>query len=258
MTIDIGIVVPTLGIRAKYLRQCLEAIRLAGPSYVVLVCPKNRLADLDFDLDSCDLVLDDPGLGLADAINVGMRAMPPHIRYVNWIGDDDLLTPLSLTLSREILLEDVNNVLVYGICRYIDANGRTLGVNKSKIYAAMVLPFGPDLIPQPGALFRRDIFSQVGELDVSLKYAFDFDLFLKFKKIGGIRFLNCEVASFRWHADSLSVAGRWNAVLEAKRVRESHRGNLLRFFLCPLELLVLISTYSAGMALGLKAFIHSR
>jgi hypothetical protein len=75
------------------------------------------------------------------------------------------------------------------------------------------------LIPQPGALFRLDAYKDVGGLDDSLHWAFDYHLMIKLKGLGRFAYLPTVLAKFRWHPGSLSVKGRLNSVSEASRVR---------------------------------------
>lgn len=74
-------------------------------------------------------------------------------------------------------------------------------------------------MPQPGSLFRRSTFNDIGCLNPEFRMAFDLDLFLKLRKVGDIEFLNHKVASFRWHPTSLSVLQRRSAVREASMIR---------------------------------------
>jgi 2-phospho-L-lactate guanylyltransferase (CobY/MobA/RfbA family) len=39
----------------------------------------------------------DPGSGLPEAINKGLAELPLEIEYINWLGDDDLLKPESIS-----------------------------------------------------------------------------------------------------------------------------------------------------------------
>jgi hypothetical protein len=87
---------------------------------------------------------------------------------------------------------------------------------------------GPQLIPQPGSLFRRSSFEQVGGLDESLKWAFDLDLFLKLRKVGKFGFLKEPLAEFRWHEGSLSVGSRQGSVDEASKVRRQHLPQVIK------------------------------
>jgi GT2 family glycosyltransferase len=105
---------------------------------------------------------------------------------------------------------------------------------------------GPDLVPQPGALFRRSVFDSVGGLDSTYNWAFDFDLFLRMSKKGQLVFLNQTVARFRWHPESLSVEHRRSSALEASKVRISHLPRFVRPFSVIWELPVRFATLIAG------------
>ena len=246
MTKRVGIIVPTLGERPDYLRQCLESVRAAGDPHVCLVAPK----DFNFEQLSKSKLVDqfvvDPGSGLSEAINKGARELPAEIEYLNWLGDDDLLSPGSLEAATQVLDANPSTVLVYGSCHYIDQNQNVVWKNKSGQWASSLLHFGPDLIPQPGALFRRGAFEQVGGLSKTYDWAFDFDLLLKLKKNGKLRFINMTLSSFRWHPQSLSVEYRTISVAEASKVRVSHLPALLRPFSFLWEWPVRTATLIAG------------
>jgi hypothetical protein len=117
--------------------------------------------------------------------------------------------------------------MAFGSCDYIDGEGQIIWTNGSGKWAVPLLRFGPDLIPQPGALFRRPAFEKVGGLNTDLGWAFDFDLFIKFSKVGKLRYINQPLAKFRWHPESLSVEHRKKSVSEASQVRVSHLPTLL-------------------------------
>jgi hypothetical protein len=118
--------------------------------------------------------------------------------------------------------------MVFGGCDYVDPDGQVVWTNKSGSFAVPLMRFGPDLIPQPGALFRREAFDVSGGLNTSYSWAFDFDLFIKLSKIGKLIHIDSTLASFRWHPESLSVEYRSKSVSEASKVRVSHLPKLLR------------------------------
>ena len=257
MNSRVGIVVPTLGKRPDYLLQCLESIRQAttagNEAYVVIVAPINSLSE---DLLSSSLVnkfVEDPGAGLPNAINAGFASMPAEIDYINWLGDDDLLAPKSLDLARSFLDSNPETVLVFGACSYIDPNGQILWTNKSGQFTVPLLRFGPDLIPQPGALFRKDAFMKAGRLDSRYDWAFDFDLLIKMSKIGKLSYLDAQLSSFRWHPESLSVEYRKKSVAEASKVRVSHLPSALRPVSFLWEIPVRLATLLAGNRVTSKA-----
>ena len=81
-----------------------------------------------------------------------------------------------------------------------------------------------NFIPHPATFVRRDWINQVGRFDESLKYAMDYDLWLKLSKIGAPLEFHRALAAFRVHAGSLSSANRLAAMDEDFRVRLAHCG----------------------------------
>ena len=253
MSKRVGIVVPTLGRRPDYLRQCLESIRSAGSAHICIVAPNTFESGSLIDSGLADQFALDPGKGLSEAINHGMASLPEHLEYVNWLGDDDLLAPDSLQLATDALDSDESVVLVYGSCDYVDPSGQKVWANQSGPWAATLLHFGPDLIPQPGALFRRSAFEKVGGLSNAYDWAFDFDLLLKLKGIGKLKFIDATLAGFRWHPESLSVEFRKKSVSEASQVRISHLPKALKPFSWLWEYPVKKATLIAGSRVTSRA-----
>jgi GT2 family glycosyltransferase len=200
-----------------------------------------------------DSFVADAGVGLASAINQGISALPPSVQYVNWLGDDDILKPDSLITSSEVLDSKSNVVMTFGSCEYIDDQGSVVWINCSGQWAVPLLRFGPDLIPQPGALFRRSAFEAVGGLNSEFGWAFDFDLFIRLSKLGDLQFLNQTMAQFRWHPESLSVEHRKHSVAEASKVRISHLPSWIRPISFIWEYPVRQATLIAGKRVTAKA-----
>ena len=246
----IGVVIPTLGTRSRMLTECLNAARTSGADYLLLVSSVELPSELR---NLADQVIPDPGLGLAEAINTGMKNLPDDILYSTWIGDDDLFAERGLQILRDKLERNRKLSLVYGKCTYINSSGEQIGVNQTGQLAATILGFGPDLIPQPSSLFRLDDFKRVHGLDSKYKNAFDFDLFLKLKKIGKLEYVPELISYFRWHNDSLSVNQRWRAVKEASKVRRSHLKFPVNAFSIVWEPTITLATFVAGKMISRRA-----
>jgi GT2 family glycosyltransferase len=247
----VGIVVPTLGERPDYLNKCLSSISQAGlmegRAHIILVCPKSFDFEPLLQAGKVHQIVKDPGAGLPEAINEGFRHMPLGVEFINWLGDDDLLAPSSLDVATQVLDAHPDSVMAFGGCEYIDPKGEVIWTNRSGKWAVPLLRVGPDLIPQPGALFLRESFLKVGGLDARFNWAFDFDLFIKLSKIGKIEFIPQPLASFRWHPESLSVEFRKKSVREAHQVRISQLPFWVRPFAFIWEYPVKLTTYLAGM-----------
>jgi GT2 family glycosyltransferase len=227
-TARVLIVVPTLGRRPEYLAETLASIRdQQVPVDLVVVCPSSAVEGRDIAAHYDALVLDDPG-SLSGAVNTGLAQAGERHIYGNWIGDDDLLAPGSVVAAMAALDGDREAVVAYGHCGYIDEHGRQLWVSRAGRAAVWLLRWGPDLIPQPGMLFRLADFRAVGGLDESLEYAMDLDLLLRLRRRGRFVALNRQVSSFRWHPESLTVSGRSASLAESERVKRRYLPRLLR------------------------------
>ena len=246
---NIGIVVPTLGSRPEFLTEALKSIRNAGKCFIVIVAPIQANVDKTIDRSFFDELVEDPMQGLVEAINTGVRALPKQIEYFNWLGDDDTLAPNSLLMSSSPLENDPEIVCVFGMCQYVNKDGQPIYKNKSGRFAVPLLKFGPQLIPQPGALFRKTSFNKVGGLDPNYKCAFDLDLLLKLKKIGKIHYIPHQLSSFRWHSDSLSVGSRSVSVREARTIRQKNLSWFFRTFSPVWEFPLAKLIYFAGIVL---------
>lgn len=241
-----GIVVPTLGQRDNLLESCLRSIRAAGDAHICLVAPSTFKDSLLKQSGLIDSFVEDPGTGLAAAIHAGMLKLPKSTKFVNWLGDDDLLEPGSLDLLESELSKNEETVMAFGGCKYIDESGREIWVNRSGRWAARLLANGPDLIPQPSVLFTLEAYKAVGGLSSHFNFAFDYDLFLKLSKEGHLTFLPQILASFRWHSESLTVSSRKQSVEEAYKVRQSNRSPALRMLAKLWEPAVKFATLVAG------------
>jgi hypothetical protein len=148
--------------------------------------------------------------------------------------------------------------MVFGSCDYIDPAGKVIWKNKSGQWAVPLLRFGPDLIPQPGALFRRSAFNKAGMLKSKYDWAFDFDLFIELSKLGKLKFVDQTLAQFRWHPESLSVEFRKKSVTEASKVRFSHLPKVLQPISLLWEYPVRQATLMAGKRVTSRANSKAR
>jgi len=237
-----------MGTRPQYLAACIDSIRKGGDAHICLVGPKTVEHGALRAL--CDSFVLDIGLGLAAAINSGIASLPEQISYVNWLGDDDLVSPQSLSKLQSPLMDHRDVVLVYGHCHYVNTAGETLFAVRAGRWAETLLRYGPQLISQPAMLFRREAFRSVGGLDEKLKMAFDLDLLIRLRRFGRFASVPHVTASYRWHQDALTVGSRKQSVHEASMVRVRHLPRLLRRLSILWEPIVRLAVLRAGNALS--------
>ena len=245
---EVGIVIPTLGTREHYLKECLDSLVSEGV-FISVIGPSNSLRRLD--LSKADFVLDDVGLPLAGAINKAIRSFPTHCEYVSWIGDDDWLENGSIESQINVFERFPSVVATFGQCQYVDFRGDKLIVQRSGKFASLALTWGPNLIPQPGGLFRRSAWERLGGLDETFSQAFDTDMFLRMRQIGELRYIPRVLANYRWHEGALSVGSRLRSVVESSEARKKNARNALTT-IAPVDWVVRLATLLAGKLLGLR------
>ena len=255
--IQVAVVVPTLYTRPEYLEATIASVICQKGDFdlrILVGCPLSKFKVVQERFGSVAEILAEPDHGgLANKLDFFLRAAPQSAKYLTWLGDDDLLLPGSLSATVAALEANPDCVLVYGACDYINITGQILGHNPSGQWATKIISFGPQLIPQPGSLFRRESFLEAGGLNDDFKLAFDFDFFIRLRKTGDFKHLNRTLAQFRWHPDSLSVRRRLKSAFEASKVRKQNY-KLVAKLLWPIwEPVVILITWLVGKLVSLKS-----
>ncbi|MGY2874537.1 GT2 family glycosyltransferase [Marmoricola sp. URHA0025 HA25] len=216
-------VVPTLGERPAMLRKSLESIATQGVDVdIVAVAPPGKGVE-ELVTEFGGRFVPDPGQGgQSGAINAGIAAAAEGTEYFAWLGDDDLLAPGSLAATTAALAARSDATLAYGWCDYIDLEGRVVFRSNAGRIADWILRFGPNLIPQPGSLARFSHVRELGGVSVEATQTMDLDLWLRLRKRGPFVALNQTLASFRWHADSLTVRDEKFSMNQSDETRMRH------------------------------------
>lgn len=229
---DILVVLPTLGTRNDLLVHALESVEVQRQDVsltLAVVVPPDATEARTLATRWGAVLVDDPGLGMSEAMNAG-RSVATTERFTIWLGDDDQYLPGGLATLASLIADDDDTVVAYGACQYVDPTGTVLWTSGAGAWAARIIGFGPNLIPHPAALIRVSALNQVGGYDKNLKLVMDLDVFLKLKKRGRFRSTTTPVASFGWQPDSLTVSSRIASEQEAKKVKRHHRPVWLKPF----------------------------
>ena len=210
------------------LRSCRD---LAGwvPTTVAMVVPTGAVQARALGSQYGAVLIDDPGSGMADAVNAGLGSRTSEEFYV-WVGDDDELVPHGVAALMEALGNRSSAVVAYGHCDYVDEHGSSLARSRAGRFALWVLAWGPNLVPHPGSVIRLDALEEIGGYSPELSYALDLDVFLRLRRIGKFASLSVVSARFRWHPDSATVADRRASSREAMGVKDKYLPRGLRIF----------------------------
>lgn len=253
---SLGIFIPTIGGRPNYLPLAVSSIKRAMPKdreVVFFVLIESMFFDaIETEKLDCEVrTIDGHQRTIAEKVAAGI-AMIADLDYATWLGDDDLLDSEALVKACETLDTNPRSSFVYGKCVYVDSSGKEIGSSSFGNLATKIINWGPDLIPQPGAVWRQKDYLAIGGIDTRFSMAFDFDLFIKLHKFGGGLYNSRIKSYFRWHSNSSSVSNRWKSVREASDVRRNNRKRLKNLMYAPAELIVMFATWSAGKILSLR------
>ena len=246
------VVLPTLGTRNDTLVRALESIdaqRAEVPLTIALVVPRAASEARAFGKAHGAVLVDDPGKGMAEAMNAGRRVRTSE-DYTIWLGDDDRYLPGGLRELVTLLDAAPDSPVAYGACVYVDSSGREIWTSRAGAWARRLLGWGPNLIPHPAAMIRIDALESVGGYDPDLRLVMDLDVFLKLKPVGTFRHTTSPVAEFGWHPDSLTVSDRIASEREAARVKAKHLPSTLRWLSWVWEVPVALASRLAARRLN--------
>lgn len=156
--------------------------------------------------------------GISHAMNVGLKVATGDV-VAHLHSDDYYLHPN--VLSRAAAAMSLGAGWSFGrIVR--DIEGQQVPESYvAPTYSSKRLLRG-NFVPHPATFVRRDWFDQVGGFDESLKYAMDYDLWLKLAEMGDPVVIDGALAAFREHPGSLSTTNRLAAMQEDYAVRKHH------------------------------------
>jgi glycosyltransferase involved in cell wall biosynthesis len=127
----------------------------------------------------------EPDKGQSDAINKGFRRVGGEI--LTWLNCDDVYLPGAVRVAVQFLVEHPDVAMVYGGADHVDDAGELLRRGRS-VNFDLNRPC-ETIISQPAAFFRRAAFEEVGQLDASLHYRMDMDLWVRL----ALRYKICKI-----------------------------------------------------------------
>lgn len=255
MVKKIAVVIPTILNRPEYLPMAYQSVRSQKGNFqlnIFVGCPAHVADEVSKIAPEAVILNESDSGGLGTKLDKFLKIAASESDYLAWLGDDDLLTSGSLMTTSQLLTANPRASMVFGGCDYVDENGQIIFTNSSGPWAAKLLSFGPQLIPQPGSLMRSSSFLATGGIVDEFNLAFDFDLFLKLKKQGPMLYAHKTLAQFRWHPTSLSVRRRLTSAVEASKVRRRHYKGIAAVFWPLWEPFTIGATWLAGKLVSVK------
>jgi glycosyltransferase involved in cell wall biosynthesis len=159
--------------------------------------------------------------GISNAMNAGLRAASGDV-VAHLHSDDYYLRPdvLSLVAAR---MEPRQRGWLFGRTM-TDIDGRLLPEGYLAPRFSQAQMVRGNFVPHPATFVRRELMLRAGGFDTRLKYAMDYDLWLKLGALSDPVQLDIPLTAFREHEGSLSTRNRLAAMEEDLRVRLAHVG----------------------------------
>jgi glycosyltransferase involved in cell wall biosynthesis len=161
--------------------------------------------------------ISEPDEGYADALAKGFARATGDV--LCWINAGDVL--LSGTFARvRNLLGAGDADLIFGDDFYIDEQSRVIRFSRgcvNDLAAAML--YGGWTPLQDACFWRREIYTRVGGINPKLRFAADYDLFLRMARAGRTRHVPLAFSAFRRHHGQKSISGAEGYACEREQVR---------------------------------------
>jgi glycosyltransferase involved in cell wall biosynthesis len=141
--------------------------------------------------------------GHADALNKGFSRATGDI--LAWLNSDDLYYPYTVSEATAILRERPEVGMVYGDANLIDSSGEFAGKFAARQTDYRRLLRGSVHIPQATTFYRASTWRSAGLFDLSLFFAFDYEMWVRFSKMSQLLYVPRLWADFRMHDEGKSV-----------------------------------------------------
>ena len=159
--------------------------------------------------------------GYPDALAKGFARASGDI--LCWINVGDMYLSGALDAARQLLSGDLD--MIFGDDFYIDEGNKVLSYSRGWVpNLRMATLYGGWTPLQDACFWRRSLYQNIGGVDRSLRYAADYDLFLRMALAGHAGYVPLTFSAFRRHAGQKSISGSAAYEDERKRVRAREIG----------------------------------
>ena len=165
--------------------------------------------------------------GQSDAVNKGFEMASGEL--LGWLNSDDTYEPEALSIVAE-RYRHTRFRWCFGNCRNIDENDREIRrlITRYKLWESKKYSFrrllSKDFISQPAVFFKKDVFKEIGPLDLNCRYSMDYDYWLRIGQKYDPLYIDEFLANFRWQAESKNSRNYDKAAFETYLTAKRHAG----------------------------------
>lgn len=163
--------------------------------------------------------------GQSDAINKGFQRASGEL--LAWLNSDDTYEPGSLA---EVVAQYKKNKFAwcFGNCRNINEDDQEIRrfITRYKLIESRRYSYwrllSKDFISQPAVFFTKEVYEEIGPLDIRCRYSMDYDYWLRIGSKHTPCYINKFLANFRWHRDSKNSRNYREAACETYLTAKRH------------------------------------
>ncbi len=222
----ISIVTPSLN-QGRFIREAIQSVLSQGYPHLEYRVVDGGSTDGTLEvLRSYGQQLtwtSEPDAGQSDAIVKGFARSNGEI--LGWLNADDVLAPGAVERAALELERSPEVGLVYGRGVILDERGAETGpFVEIEPFNLWRLLYTLDYVLQPAAFFRRSAYDQAGGLDPDLRWAMDWDLWLRLAGVAEVGFVDQVLAGSREWQKTKTATGGWRRIRELKDLVKRHTG----------------------------------
>lgn len=222
----VSVITPSFN-QARFLRQTIESVLAQSYSEIDYLVVDGGSTDGSIDVlrSFGDRVrwISEADRGQSDAIARGFARTRGEI--LCWINSDDTLAAGAVQKAVAAFRTHPAAGLIYGNGLMLDKAGNVTGpfpwVEPFDLWR---LVYFSDYILQPAAFFRRSCYEAVGGVNIGLRFAMDWDLWIRLAGIADVVYLQETLGCSRVWSETKTATGRWRRIAELARLARTHTG----------------------------------
>lgn len=174
--------------------------------------------------------------GQSDALNKGFKMAKGEI--LGWLNSDDTYLPGAINKVMEYFKNHPEVGMIYGKTSLTDEFGNITGNFPTEPFVHERFA-AVNFIAQSSVFIRNEVYHDAGGVSLDLRYAIDYDLWMRIFKITKIEYLPEFLSTYRLHPESGSVSEK----TQLKAWEESLRIALKNYNWAPINRVYMCSYY---------------
>jgi glycosyltransferase involved in cell wall biosynthesis len=156
--------------------------------------------------------------GQTEAINKGLRRITGDVW--SYLCSDDTLTDGTLRYCAE-QFRTTGADIIYGNCNFVTVDGIVSRVKHARPFDRAQLLLD-NFIWQPSVFLKRGLLDEFGYFDESLRYAMDYEYWLRVSRKATFNYVNRTLSNYRLHIGSKTIGSTLEHVNEARQVKKKY------------------------------------